>query len=101
MAGISAFDGWVRPSPKPPPDLTPLFGPQLGWSPDRPCHEIHGPIPSGSKLICMRCHKCGVEHLTYTHVKPGNGQLREGWQTAEQPTKYTPPPKGLRGGTGR
>jgi hypothetical protein len=93
---------WVPPSDLPPPELTPVFGVKT-FDATTTCADIHphGAIPSGSKCICMACHKSGVEHRVISHIKPGNGQIREGWQTAEQPTKYTPPPKGLRGGTGR
>lgn len=101
---------YVPPTPAPPPELMPVFGAQVGWSPDRTCADVHpgGPIPSGSLCVCMVCSRSGVEHRTRDHTKPGDGQLREGWQTPEA-TVYAPPvaitPKGgvrrLRGGTGR
>lgn len=85
-----------------------MFGPQLGWSGDRPCSEIHGVIRKGSKLVCMACHKSGIERQVQDHVKPNSGKLRDGWQELKPtPTVYSPPKavtaKGevLRGGIGR
>lgn len=75
------WDDWVPPSPPPPPELVPAFGPQVGWSPDRDCRSIHpnGPIPPGSKLVCMACHTSGLERVVSRHTKPGDGLTREGW----------------------
>lgn len=96
----AAWKDWVPPSPAPPPELVPIFGAKA-FGADTVCGDIHrGPIPSGSVCCCMVCHKSGVEHRTQHHTKPGNGQLREGWETPE-PTVYAPPKRGLKGGTGK
>jgi hypothetical protein len=91
------------------PDLVPVFGVKT-FDATTTCKDIHphGPIPSGSRCICMGpCHKSGVDALVRDHTKPGNGQLREGWDMPE-PTKYLPAEtvapstgKRLRGGIGR
>lgn len=90
------------------PDLMLITGAKA-FGRNTTCDDIHrGPIPSGSLCCCAVCHSCGVEHRTRDHTKPGDGQLREGWEVA-QPTVYVPPaattPRGgtrrLRGGTGR
>jgi hypothetical protein len=46
------------------PELVPCFGPQPGFSPDRPCNEIvRHPIKKGSNLCCMGCQASGQDHL--------------------------------------
>jgi hypothetical protein len=86
-----AWADHVPPSPKPPPDLVPIFGSQLGWSPGRTCADVHpnGPIPPGSRLVCMACHCSGVERQVARHTKPRDGHLREGW-AKPTPTRYAP-----------
>lgn len=96
----AAWKDWMPPDPAPPPELVPIFGVRT-FDAQTTCKDIHphGPIPSGSRCCCMACHSSGVEARTRTHIKPGNGQIREEWQTPE-PTRYTPKP-GLKGGVGQ
>lgn len=44
------------------PRLEPLFG-ILPFTPKTTCLQIHphGPIPRGSKVVCMGCHRTGIE----------------------------------------
>jgi len=39
--------------------LVPLF-PVNGFTPESPCPH-HGPLPEGSALCCMACHKSGMD----------------------------------------
>lgn len=91
--GARAWEGWVAPSPRP-PDLEPVFGP-ASFTPGTTCDDIHsrGPIPEGSRCCCMACHRSGVERQVRHHVKPADGQIRDGW-TAPTPTKVPDGPGG-------
>jgi hypothetical protein len=100
------WDDWLAPAPARAPELVPIFGPKT-FDATTTCQAIHprGAIPSGYRCVCMSCHRSGVDHRVRDHVKPGNGQLRDGWD-APEPTRYLPPPPAtgkapLRGGIGR
>lgn len=68
------------------PELWPAFGPLPGFTPDRPCQAIHPtPIPKGSLLCCMACHRSGVD---------GHRALKRSKATDPKPeTKAGPAPK--------
>lgn len=87
--------------------LEPTFG-QSAWTRCSTCGNVHprGPIPSGSKLCCMACHRTGVERhpalkesardrIRLQKWVPADG--RDEWSGIEadmaMPTKYGGAPK--------
>lgn len=97
--------------------LTDLFDPLPGldylepffhtreWTPEaeRSCRCRHQPIPEGSPLCCMACHRSGRDGSKRLKITRDDVVLREGktfndqWGSSK-PTALEPNEDGLRGG---
>jgi hypothetical protein len=96
---VPTWGDWIEPD-RSSPRLELIFGRQP-FGANTACGSIHhGPIPRGSRCVCMVCHRSGLDGLPVVDQDKhdGDGQLREGYEVAGTPTKLEPPKLGLRGG---
>lgn len=69
-----------------PPKLQPTFGCRA-WSGTSTCDHVHphGPIPRGSVMCCMACHKSGVDHLKVLQITAADMPRPEPKPAPEEP----------------
>lgn len=100
----SRWADWVEPAHEDAElSLIPTFGIRA-WSAQSTCADVHphGPMPSGTNLCCMACHKSGREkhrslrrtatdQLKIDRWKPPEEGDQWSHPDAAEPTRYAPP----------
>ncbi len=69
------------------PPLVPLF-PIVALTPDAPCPH-HGPLPRGTVLVCMICHRSGLDNRPALRRDPATDPKPEPKPEASKPKKLT------------